>query len=375
MKGGGSRATAMARKYKLVISDLHVGRGQAPGQLNPWESFSSDEKLAEFLRYYSTDYFEDEEVELIINGDFYDLLMVSVDGKFPDKITEKIAVEKMRACIAGHPVVHKALQDFLSAPRKRVTILPGNHDFDLIYPRVQEALCEAVAGARRDSRVQFICDRECYEFDGIQVHHGMQFEAAHYHNFREQFLTSDGTEPILNLPWGSIFILRVLTRLKAERPYIDRVRPFRAFFIRALIFDFFFAAKLGLLALWYFLRTRVFSLRHFRARLRQNWAMLKEAEVYPDLVHKVQHVFKQRPDITTIILGHTHIPLVRAFEGGRQYINTGCWTKTVSLDMDSYGSESKLTYAYIEYPEGGAAPVVTLREWRGYHEIYRDICF
>ena len=100
-----------------------------------------------------------------------------------------------------------------------------------------------------------------------------------------------------------------------------------------------------------------------------------EAEMYPDLAHKVKHVFDQHPDVHTIILGHTHVPLVRRFEGDRQYINSGCWTNTVSLDMESFGRESKPTYAFIEYGENGDRPTATLREWRGYHDIYRDILF
>ena len=44
----------------------------------------------------------------------------------------------------------------------------------------------------------------------------MQFEAMQYHNFREQFLTNNGSEPILNMPWGSIFVMKVITRLKTS---------------------------------------------------------------------------------------------------------------------------------------------------------------
>lgn len=365
----------MARRYKLVVSDFHVGSGQAPGRPNPYESFVHDDKWAEFLRFYSTDFFEDEEIELIIDGDFYDFLTVAVGGKFPEKVTEEIAVEKLRACIAGHPKAHKALMDFVRTPRKRVTVLPGNHDFELVYPRVQEALREAITGTRTDSRVQFVCDREYYEFDGIQVHHGMQFEAINYHNFREQFLTDHGGEPILNLPWGSIFIMKVIARLKEQRPYVDKVRPFWAFLVRSLVYDPVFALKVLFLTFWYFLRTRVLSVRNLRARLRQNWLMIKDAEVYPNLIHKVKHIFDQHRDVHTIILGHTHVPLLRRFEGGRQYINIGCWTPTVSLEMDSFGRESKLTYGFIEYAEDGARPVVSLREWQGYHELYRDLHF
>jgi len=365
----------MPRKYKLVISDLHMGSGSAPGRLNPWESFASGDKLAEFLRFYSTEHFEDEEVELILDGDIYDFLQVQVDGAFPERITERTAVRKVRACIEGHPRAHKAFADFLRVPRKSITVMPGNHDFDLVFPKVQEAFCERIAGRPTDPRVRWICDRESYEFEGVHVQHGMQFEAAQFHNFKEPFLVEKDGEPILNMPWSSFFIINVITKLKEERPYVDKVRPFSAYFIRALVFDPLFALKILLLTFWHFLRTRIFIFRNFKARMRQTWQLMKEAEVYPDLQHKVQHLFDLNPELHTIILGHTHVPLVRRYEGDRQYINTGCWTNTISLDMDAFGRESKPTYAFIEYGEAGARPTVTLREWRGKHDMFRDILF
>ena len=66
----------MSSKLKVIVSDFHLGEGQERGSLNPWENFHHDDKFAELLRYYSTDYYEDEDVELIINGDFFDLLQV-----------------------------------------------------------------------------------------------------------------------------------------------------------------------------------------------------------------------------------------------------------------------------------------------------------
>lgn len=371
----GTTPGTMPRKYKLVISDLHIGSGSAPGRLNPWESFSADDKLAEFLKFYSTDYFEDEDVELILDGDVYDFLQVQVDGVFPEVITEKMAVRKVRSCMDGHARAHRAIAEFLHAPRKRVTILPGNHDFDLVFPKVQEALCERLTGRKSDPRVRFICDVDRMEFDGIQVHHGMQFEAAQFHNFKEPFLSQNGGEPCLNMPWSSLFIINVITRLKQERPYVDKVRPFSAYYIRAIVFDPLFAIKLFLLTFWHFIRTRILIFKNVRARLRQTWQFMKEAEVYPDLQHKVQHIFDLNPHVHTIILGHTHVPLVRRFDGDRQYVNIGCWTNTISLDMESFGRECKPTYAFIEYGEDGARPTVTLREWRGRHDLFRDILF
>jgi UDP-2,3-diacylglucosamine pyrophosphatase LpxH len=365
----------MPRKYKVVISDLHLGSGQPPGSLNPFESFYQDEKLVELLRYYSTDFYEDEDIELIIAGDLYDLLAVRVDGKFPERITEKLALEKLRLCIAGHPKVHAALRDFVRTPRKRITILPGNHDWELVFWRVQEALREAIAGSRVDARVQFVSDRERYEFDGVQIHHGMQLEAVNYHNFREPILRPRRGEPTLNIPWGSIFILKVITRFKEQRPYVDKVRPFPTFMLRSFIYDPLFAIKLTALTLFFFLKTRIFAWRGFGARLRQTWQMIRDADPYPDLKHKVKSLFDDHPEVHTIIMGHTHVPLVRRMGADRLYINTGCWTGTVFLDIENFGRESKLTYAVLEYKDGETRPTASLREWRGYHDLFREIHF
>ncbi|GIW73264.1 MAG: hypothetical protein KatS3mg102_2806 [Planctomycetota bacterium] len=364
----------MPRRYKLVISDLHLASGHRPGRVNPHESFEHDDKLVEFLRYYSTDYYEDEEVELIIAGDFYDFLQVPTSRGFTTQITEELALEKLAACVAGHPEVHQALAAFLAAPAKRITFLMGNHDMELVFPGVQAALRHYLAGDARDPRVQFICDRPSYDFDGIQIQHGQQLEAVHYVDFKEPLLVRRGHPPLLNLPWGAQFILRVLVPLKRERPYIDRVRPFRAYMIRAFVFDWWFFWKVVWLALRNFIETRFSNFRHLRARLRQNLLMLREARVYPDLGHKVRQLFERNPGIHTLIVGHTHVPEVRQFERGRLYVNTGCWTETISFDLGSFGRASAPTYALIEYEDTESArPTVKLLEWYGYHDLFREV--
>lgn len=360
-------------RTKLVLGDFHMGSGHRHGELNPWEAFSEDHRLQDFLRYHSTQEYSDEEVELVLNGDVYDFLQVPVGGRFPLEITEEVAVEKLRACMDGHPEVHAAFATFLAMPNKTITVLPGNHDFEWVFPAVQRAFRERVAGDPDDPRVRVIVDRPFYEFDGIQVHHGQQFELMHNLPYKEMLLARHHARPILNLPWGSQFIIRVLTRLKAERPYMDRVRPFRAYLIRALVFDPVFFLKVCWLSTFHFLKTRVFNLRDFGARMRQNWRLLTEIEVYPDLLKKVVHLFREHPRVHTIILGHTHVPMVRRVKGGQQYVNSGCWTDTVSLDLGSFGQRSQPTYVHIEYVEGAKRPEVKLRRWYGLHTIFQDL--
>ena len=98
---------------KLIVSDLHMGSGHREGELNPWESFIFDERFAEFLHHHTVGPYRDEDVELILNGDVFDFLQVPVGNRFPLRITERIAVEKLKACMDGHPEVMGALATFL----------------------------------------------------------------------------------------------------------------------------------------------------------------------------------------------------------------------------------------------------------------------
>lgn len=364
----------MSGKLKIVISDFHLADGQESGLLNPWENFHHDAKLAELLRYYSTDYYEDEDVELIINGDFFDLLQVRYDGGFPDEITEEIGVAKLDATLEGHPIVVRALADFIDVPKKRITILPGNHDIELVFPACRRLLCEYLTGKPEDERVRFIVDKPYYEFDGIQVHHGMQFEAMNRFNWKRLLLTRGRRKPILNLPWGSIYLLRVLNRLKESRPYIDRVQPFSLYLIGALFFDTAFALRIIAMSIHVFFVTRILALlkRPREVSLLATFQLLFEYQAFPNFESKVKKLMRRHPHIHTVILGHTHLPKVRRFGRNRTYVNTGTWTDLISLDIARPGLSRELTYATIEYPDG-QLPQTSLKSWRGYHDLWREI--
>ena len=114
--------------------------GAQPGLVNPYEDFYHDDRLAELLRHYSDGPHPEMPVELVINGDFLDLLKLAIDGRFVTEVTEDIAVEKVRRCILGHPVVFDALAAFLARPNRKVTYVAGNHDMDIVFPRVQRMM-------------------------------------------------------------------------------------------------------------------------------------------------------------------------------------------------------------------------------------------
>lgn len=359
---------------KIVVSDFHLGDGVREGELNPWENFYHDRKFVELVRHYSTDYYEDEEVELIINGDFFDLLQVRYDGEFPVEITERIAVAKLKACLDGHPVVVQGLRDFVNTPHKRITVLPGNHDFELIFPACQRLWVEYVCDAAEDERLRFITETSHYDFDGVQVHHGMQFEAINRYDWKRLFITEGRDEPILRQPFGSIFILEVLNKLKEKRPYVDRVQPFSMYLLGAIFFDTFVALRLIGLALLTFYRFRILPVLQ-----NPGWETLKdlaagmlEYSAFPNFERKVRKVFRQNPEVHTVILGHTHLPKVRRFGRNKTYVNTGTWIDLISLDISNLGMNRDLTYATIEYFED-QPPQTKLRAWHGYRELWQDI--
>src|SRR4051812_11467412 len=105
---------AKTNHVKIVISDCHLGTGAvfSDGGINPLEDFRKDDKFVEFLDYYTREY---ESVELIINGDFFDMLQARTTiSDTPYEIVESIAVYKIRRILRGHPKVIEAMKKFLT---------------------------------------------------------------------------------------------------------------------------------------------------------------------------------------------------------------------------------------------------------------------
>src|SRR5690242_12756231 len=100
-------------KIRLVISDFHISRGKwlKDGRRNPLEDFHQDEKFRQFLDHYSQGAYASTDVELIVNGDFFDPLAVLPipmgrgdlpEYNYPLEVEEFGAVEKFAAILDGH---------------------------------------------------------------------------------------------------------------------------------------------------------------------------------------------------------------------------------------------------------------------------------
>ena len=110
---------------RIVVSDLHLGTGVERGKRNALEDFYEDDRFTELLEHYDRLAGAQSEVELILNGDIFDLLKVPWQGRWPTEITEEIANEKLRLCLEGHPRFVQALRSFLGRQNRRAVYLPG----------------------------------------------------------------------------------------------------------------------------------------------------------------------------------------------------------------------------------------------------------
>lgn len=352
-------------RFKLVVSDFHLGKGRyfRDGTQNILEDFIYDREFAEFLNYYRTGSFAEAEVELVLNGDILNLLQIDSYGVHTHLITERSVVRAVQRIIAGHPEFFHALRRFAATPGHTITYIVGNHDAGMLWSGPRKVFSEACGAA-----VQFY--DVYYKVDGIYIEHGQQYERFARINMNRPFITTGLPEPVLNLPWGSLFVAVILPKVKQERPHVDKVRPFNAFLRWVLIHDLWWGIRTSLRIIKFVIDTLLFRSRYqIRQGVKATLGLLKEISLYPNYDRLAFKILEDNDDVNTVIFGHTHILRYRQWREGKEYFNEGTWNETTNLFLDDYGRQVRLTYAYIEYPvgehHGTARPKVRLKQWNG----------
>ncbi|MBN8554884.1 MAG: metallophosphoesterase [Deltaproteobacteria bacterium] len=356
------------KKIKLVVSDFHLGAGHRnpDGSINILEDFFHDREFIEFLEYFASGVYEDAEVEVILNGDFFNLLMIDYEEIDPDVVTEFVAIRRMKKIMDGHKAVMNALKYFQSLPQKQVTFVMGNHDPGILFTSVQTLISLYVG-----DKTRFFL--ESYEFDGVYVEHGNQYEVANQFDRTNYFLTKNLPEPILNQPWGTLFLVHVVNKIKRTKPHFDKVLPFGTYLKWLMLYDFRFGMQTISRIVKFFFKSRFRDDPRRKNTLRQTFNILIEAPLFPDLDDAAERILATREDIHAVIFGHNHRPTFRQFGPGKEYINTGTWNKMTHLDVDRLGTRLVCTFAMIEY--GGRVPAVSLKIWKGKrrHSVEADV--
>ncbi|MCK6544740.1 hypothetical protein L6R52_02650 [Myxococcota bacterium] len=299
----------------VVASDIEMGAG------GPTDDCPHADWLGERLFEYSRGKYRNIPVELVFDGDTFDFLKTSVQGRYPHHVTEELALTKLGRIVAAHPGFFGAIRAFLaSAPdRRHVHFVVGNHDQELLFPRVQGELRRLVG-----EQASFPGFR--YERGELAVEHGSQGDVVFRVDPSEPFVEHEGRR-ILNLPWGAVGLLEIAMGYHATLHHLDRLRP------RHRIFEALPEAKTLLLE-----ASREYWLGRFWRGLvvdrdplkRVSWPMLRDV-VHRFWTHDTELKYSgyhhdalaADPRHRVLVVGHRHEADVHRFDG-KLLLQTGC---------------------------------------------------
>ncbi|MFG1484315.1 metallophosphoesterase [Halobacteriovorax sp. HFRX-2_2] len=340
-----------SKKTIIVISDVHLGAGEyVDGVRNYLEDFHYDEELVDFLEYFSKEEYANKEVELIINGDFFDLLAVPYIKVYDDEFwSEESSLKKLKMILEAHKEVMQGLNDFLKAKNKKITFIIGNHDAELVFKSLQDLVLECFdESVRSRFEIRHLND-EYRPADRVVLKHGHEYEIAHTFDEEHCIIEDESGKRYFNPPWGSYYVTRVINKFKEERDHVNAVRPINKFLINGLIYDTFFTLRFMLANVIYFIMVRSI----FLFKISDNfgdWLKLffKELTLFQDYESLTFDYLQQAEDTDVLIVGHTHEPICRTYSNGKTFINTGTWTRMYNLDFGKGTGTTQLTFAKIE---------------------------
>lgn len=346
--------------HLLVISDLHLGRGKflKNGQPNILEDFVEDELFTEFIKYYSSGQNQWENIHLVLNGDILNLIQIDIEGVFDHIIDAERTVKAIEIVGKGHPSFFGALKEFLEVSNKKITYVIGNHDAAMAFPEAQEKFKELVGGP-----VDFVFE---LEICGVHIEHGHRFEAINTVPPTHYFMDGPHHKQILNLPWGSLFCINVLPRLRKDRPYIDKIRPMSAYVKWCFIHDFMFFWKMAYIVIPYFIRSNFGTYTKQNRNIKTTFKVLKQITIYPKYASMAKRILQLAPHLHTVIMGHTHVLEWRRFPEDKYYFNTGTWNSIPSVDAGLHENSLKLSFILVDLDtHNQMVKGTSLNEWRG----------
>jgi UDP-2,3-diacylglucosamine pyrophosphatase LpxH len=340
------------KKTILVISDLHLGAGPLIlGKKNVLEDFRYDKELIDFLYYFSHNEYENKEVELVINGDFLDLLAVPFVPFFDDEFwSEEAILYKIKVIVEAHVDVIEALVDFVRKPNKKIVYILGNHDAELILESPRKYFEEIFPEDLRSNFSFFLeASGEYWPVKGVLIKHGHEYELAHQFDVKKSIVVNEEGKKFFLPPWGSYYVTRVVNKFKEEREYINAVRPIRNLLINGLLYDSLFTLRFMLANAFYFMMVRFISFVKSEKTIRKILEHAKEElKLFQDFEALTEDYIRNNQDIKVLIVGHTHNPTYSIYADGSIFINTGTWTNMYHLDFGKRNDWPMLTFARIE---------------------------
>ena len=205
----------------IVISDLHLGGTPA--------MMGRPKLLEAFIDGLHTAVEQDEQLELVIAGDFIDFLSIEPYAAFtPDPIEAVRKLDSVMANESTFSCVFDALKRHIEHGHKLV-ILVGNHDVEIALPDVQKALQYRIA-AGNDS-LHFVDDGRAYRIGNALVEHGNAHDGANANDWDglRHLISSQSRgyspEREVRASVGSQIVHEIVNILKNRYPFLPTLQP------------------------------------------------------------------------------------------------------------------------------------------------------
>jgi UDP-2,3-diacylglucosamine pyrophosphatase LpxH len=389
------------RMRRLVVSDIHLGGGDR------LDDFDEDDALAGFIDRYARG---GGPTELILNGDTFEFLQVRLPDLDDDEYSDAAAARRIDAIITAHQPVLAALARFVAEPGNQLTVLIGNHDFELHYPAAKARVAAALGLGAGDTRLRF---GTSYHGGGIYLVHGNQFDGWN------RFLHFEGISEPFEVVRGSQLVKEVINELEEDllpvAPLIDNVKPSSAFFWYLVSLPrlripearrFTFRGIAGflqvvawppphqmpitgrgpggplstpaLLGVWGWVaairKRRVARQREVARQVGEvagtveppgevidqvqseaNRQIAREVREFNDRFTREMAQIARRPehrDDALFVCGHTHLARVTPLGMRQTYINTGTWTEVIYDVATMRRQEQRFPFLEVSYRDG-----------------------
>jgi UDP-2,3-diacylglucosamine pyrophosphatase LpxH len=219
----------MAEHLVYVISDLHLGGALGPSASERgFRICTQGDALAAFIEALAGQPTGPgaPRIELVINGDFVDFL--AEEDEPVEWTALKEDPERARALLLR--IVERNRDVFRALARlvergHTLTVLIGNHDIELAFPVVRQALAAAL-GLRAGAQLRFLHDGEAYAVGDALIEHGNRYDPFNAVDFdalrRVRSIQSRGLavpdDRRMPPPPGSQLVAEVMNPLKQHYP-------------------------------------------------------------------------------------------------------------------------------------------------------------
>jgi UDP-2,3-diacylglucosamine pyrophosphatase LpxH len=188
---------------------------------------SQPERLAAFIRSLPDRVSSNEDLELVIAGDFIDFLAIEPFAAWtPDPTVARAKIDSTMTGFFGS--IFDALEQFI-AHNHQLTVIVGNHDVEMVLPPVQEALLERLGA--RPHQVHFVDDGRAYRIGKVLIEHGNRYDGANRNDWGDlraiASALSRGESPdtSLEVSAGSRIVEGIVNQLKPRYPFINLLQP------------------------------------------------------------------------------------------------------------------------------------------------------